>query len=91
MSGRPLEASRPNGIFSALSGEFLQNRIVDGEFLLGVSPARVGVRHQQCDGRALRSIGEIRQKLAAAPDHGFALSGVGIELQQLGVQFRALG
>ena len=58
---------------------------------LGLARARIGVRHEQGDGRALWSIGKRCQKFAPVTNHGFAFSRAGVKLQELRVQLRTAG
>jgi len=92
---RSIIAGRVVGSFSRsqrhilrVGGEFLENSIVNRELIPGVILARVGVRHQQRNGRTLDGVGEICQEFSPTLDHGVAFARAGVELQQLRMQLR---
>ncbi len=72
-----------------VSGKLLQNCIINREFILRLLQARIRVRHQKRDSRALTGFGKSGKKFRPALKYGFALTVARVKFEQLHVQIRA--
>ena len=64
----------PQGHSLRFRRQFLQDGVIDGEFFLGFSGTRVGVRHQQSHIGPLRSTWKTCKELTTAANDRFALA-----------------